>query len=151
LIFVYIPSSVITNDWHLPIGNFSLAKNSYNTNSRYRSTPLPLMQRMAPEIFFGREQVVSDMASSTASEEQIKLALLGGAGIGKTSVALHVLPHHLVVECYGDCRYFVCCDAVTSSETLEELILHCLQMPPVDGKNVFKTLHQTLSNANLNK
>ena len=100
---------------------------------------------MPPEISFGREKLVSDMAFLAASTDQIRLTLLGAGGIGKTSVALHILHHDLVVNRYANRRYLICCDAITSAETLAELILRYLRMPPVYGECILKMVHRILS------
>jgi len=61
----------------------------------------PPSQPSAPEIFFGRNEYVSDMANVLASEDNIRLAILGGGGMGKTSTALHILHHSAVKAKYG--------------------------------------------------
>jgi len=61
------------------------------------SIPLPPSQPVAPEIFVGRDDVVSDLASLIVGNEQTRLAILGAGGMGKTSTALHILHHKDVV------------------------------------------------------
>jgi predicted ATPase len=110
------------------------AQNGYSADDR--CGPIPL--RPAPEIFFGREKL-------TANREQTRLTLLGAGGMGEKSVALQILNHELVVNHYDNRRYFVYCDAITSAETLAELILHFLGIPPVYGENILETMHRTVS------
>jgi len=99
---------------------------------------------VAPEIFFGRDDIVFDCASLVARNEQTKLAILGTGGIGKTSTALHILHHQDVVDRYDNHRYFVGCDAATSAESLATLILQIIQVPSVAGENILTLLHRAL-------
>ena len=107
-----------------------------------RSPPeaIPPSQPVAPEIFFGRDDIVFDCASLIARNEQTKVAILGTGGIGKTSTALHILHHQDVVDRYDNRRYFVGCDAATSAESLATLILQIIQVPSVAGENILTVL-----------
>src|SRR6266436_9065535 len=93
------------------------------------SDPFPPSQPIPPDIFFGRDDLVSDYASLLVRNTQTRLAILGSGGMGKTSTALHVLHHPDVVVRYGDRRYFVGCDTVSSAETLAMLILRIIRVP----------------------
>ena len=104
------------------------------------NTPPP-SQPVAPEIFFGRDDIVCDIVNLFAPEKQVRVAILGAAGIGKTSTAKHVL-HCLKQFEYQ--QYFVGCDAVTSADTLAALILQVLRVPPVQGEHMLTVLHQAL-------
>jgi Cdc6-like AAA superfamily ATPase len=57
----------------------------------------PPSQLIAPEIFFGRDDIVSDFASLIVRNEQTRIAILGASGIGKTSTAPHILHHRDIV------------------------------------------------------
>jgi hypothetical protein len=74
-------------------------------------------------------------------EKQVRVAILGAGGIGKTSTAKHVL-HHL--KQFDNRRYFVGCDAIISADALAALILQTLRVPPVAGENMLTVLHQVL-------
>ena len=102
---------------------------------------------MAPEIFFGRDELVSNIASLVVQTEQVRFALLGAGGIGKTSTVLHVMHQQSVVNHYGMRRYFVCCDATTSPETLAALILRSLRVSVMrhNEENILDVMHQALS------
>src|ERR1700736_1848156 len=104
------------------------------------STPPP-SQPVPPEMFFGRDDTVRDIVNLFTGDEQIRVAIMGTGGIGKTSTAKHVL-HHL--DQFGNRRYFVGCDAVTSADALAALILQILGVPPVKGENMLTVLHQVL-------
>jgi tetratricopeptide (TPR) repeat protein len=102
------------------------------------SQPAPL------DIFFGRDDIVTDFASLVVRNEPTRLALLGSGGIGKTSTALHILHHQDVVARYEDHRYFVGCDAVTSAEDLVALILRIIRAPSTSEENIVTVLARVL-------
>ena len=97
-------------------------------------SPVPQSQPVPPEIFFGRDDIISDYASLIVRNRQTRIAILGSGGMGKTSTALHVLHHRDVVSRYEDRRHFVGCDAVTSAEDLAALILQIMRVPSTAGK-----------------
>ncbi|KAF8236425.1 hypothetical protein L208DRAFT_1252470 [Tricholoma matsutake] len=104
------------------------------------STPPPL-QPVAPEIFYGREDIVHGIVNLFTPEKQVRVAILGAGGIGKTSTAKHIL-HHL--KQFDNQRYFVGCDAIISADALAALILQTLRVHPVAGENMVTVLHQVL-------
>src|SRR5882762_9049934 len=111
------------------------------------SNPIPPLQPVPPEIFFGRDDLVSDYASLLVRNAQTRLAILGSGGMGKTSTALLVLHHPDVAARYGDRRYFVGCDAVSSAEGLASLVLQTIRVPSVAGENIVTALHRVLVSA----
>jgi tetratricopeptide (TPR) repeat protein len=69
--------------------------------------------------------------------------------MGKTTTALHVLHHPDVAARYGDRRYFIGCDAVTSADGLASLILQIIRVPSAAGENILTALHRALLSAPL--
>lgn len=68
-----------------------------------------------PQVFFGRDdelKTIINLIFSSASAARI--AILGPGGIGKTVLAHAVLTNKRVVSGFGDSRYFVPCEFLTS-------------------------------------
>ncbi|KZP16426.1 hypothetical protein FIBSPDRAFT_957992 [Athelia psychrophila] len=107
----------------------------------------PPSQPSPPDIWFGRDEIVSTLAGIITVNENPRLAILGAGGMGKTSTALHVIHHQAVVARYKDRIFFVACDAATSANLLA---LHILQVVGVSmgaGENPVTALHLALKHA----
>ncbi|KAJ6623445.1 hypothetical protein B0H10DRAFT_792399 [Mycena sp. CBHHK59/15] len=78
---------------------------------------VPVLPRV-PRNIFGREKVIDTAVAALVAPEPGRVAILGSAGIGKTSVASMVLFDPRVVECFGDYRYFISCDAARGKDDL---------------------------------
>ncbi|KAF8268852.1 hypothetical protein EI94DRAFT_1726693 [Lactarius quietus] len=75
----------------------------------------------APQIFFGRDaelaQIVHMITANTGSHPA-RIAVLGPGGYGKTTIARAALTVKQILDHFGDARYFVPCESVTSSGAL---------------------------------
>jgi Cdc6-like AAA superfamily ATPase len=87
-----------------------------------------------PKIFHGRDSELTEIISML-KQESPRIAILGAAGMGKTSLAREVLHHADVVAKYED-RYFVPCDSATSSIEVAALIGAYIGLKP--GKDLTK-------------
>ena len=85
------------------------------------------------------------MANLLVRQDKIRIALLGAGGMGKTSMALTILHHSEVKARYGDLRYFVSCDSVTSSTALAPFILQIIQHKMAPNENSLNILCRVLS------
>jgi tetratricopeptide (TPR) repeat protein len=74
-----------------------------------------------PQIFFGRDaelaQIVDTITANIGSRSA-RIAVLGPGGYGKTTLARAVLTIKQIEDHFGDARYFVPCESVTSSGAL---------------------------------
>jgi AAA+ ATPase superfamily predicted ATPase len=89
-----------------------------------------------PKIFYGRESELADI-QKILNQQPARIAILGGGGIGKTSLARAVL-HHPDICIQFEHRFFVSAEAVTTSIELAALIgLHVGLTP---GKNLTQSV-----------
>jgi tetratricopeptide (TPR) repeat protein len=75
----------------------------------------------APQIFFGRDAELAqiiDMITATIGSHPARIAILGLGGYGKTTLARAVLTDKQMEDHFGNARYFVPCESVTSSGAL---------------------------------
>ena len=69
---------------------------------------------------------------------------MGSGGIGKTSAGLHIFHHPDVVHRFEHHRYFVACDAITTSDALATAILQVVGAQIVNSENPNTTLYRVL-------
>ncbi|KAF7978276.1 hypothetical protein HWV62_1120 [Athelia sp. TMB] len=131
----YIVDSTAGNDIH---------RNSSSEPATIHSSP---SQPLPPEIFYGRDDLVSDLAGLISRTEKPKIAILGPGGMGKTSTALHLINHPTVIARYQERRFFVGCDALTSTEGLAQRILQVIKAAVPAGENLVDTVHRALMGA----
>ncbi|KAJ7465929.1 hypothetical protein FB451DRAFT_1486117, partial [Mycena latifolia] len=74
-----------------------------------------------PKIFHGRELEVATIIQQL-NQQIPRIAILGGGGMGKTSLARAIVHHPQISAIYEQHRFFVACDAASSSIHLAALI-----------------------------
>ncbi|KZS87364.1 hypothetical protein SISNIDRAFT_390484, partial [Sistotremastrum niveocremeum HHB9708] len=85
----------------------------------------------APQVFFGRSEIVESIVQQLSTTGQSHVAILGPPGIGKTSVALAVLHHHDVLSSFRDNRHYISCEALSTADSLVVFLGHYLG---IEGK-----------------
>ncbi|KAJ7457460.1 hypothetical protein FB451DRAFT_1142703 [Mycena latifolia] len=88
---------------------------SHNSSNSFSLLP------SEPKIFHGRELEVSTIIQQLNLSIP-RIAILGGGGMGKTSLARAVVHHPKITARYDQHRVFVACDAASSSIQLAALI-----------------------------
>ncbi|KAJ7445334.1 hypothetical protein FB451DRAFT_1433443 [Mycena latifolia] len=114
----------------------------YSSTEGFRSSSnsmsiLPAM----PRIFHGRDSELQDIVNALTNEPA-RVAILGPAGIGKTSLARAVIHHPDIPAKYGNC-FFVGCESATTSIELAGLIGSYLGLKP--GPDQTKSVVQHFS------
>ncbi|KAF8156160.1 hypothetical protein K438DRAFT_1777586 [Mycena galopus ATCC 62051] len=105
------------------------------------SDSVTMSERSSPKIFHGGEQELDHILKLTGQKSS-RIAILGGGGMGKTSLARAVL-HHPETSSHFEHRFFVSAEAATTSIELAALIgLHVGLNP---GKDLTKPVVQYFS------
>ncbi|KAJ7099751.1 hypothetical protein C8R44DRAFT_947181 [Mycena epipterygia] len=91
-----------------------------------------------PQIFYGRDSELKDIVE-ILSQDSARIAILGGGGMGKTSLARAALHHPSIVTKYQH-LFFVACDSVTTSIEMATLLWAHIGLSPV--KDVTKAVVQ---------
>ncbi|KAJ6595211.1 hypothetical protein DFH09DRAFT_1413276, partial [Mycena vulgaris] len=113
-------------------------------SSSYNSSASISMLPSEPKIFHGREAELADILK-LFMQETPRIAILGGGGMGKTSLARAVLHHPTITGEYAQHRIFVACDLALSKDELVILIGAHLGLKPT--KNLTKViLHHFTTN-----
>ncbi|KAJ7456196.1 P-loop containing nucleoside triphosphate hydrolase protein, partial [Mycena latifolia] len=84
-----------------------------------------------PKRFHGRESDVSAIIQAFGQETP-RIAILGGGGMGKTSLARAILHHPIISGRYHQHRFFVACDAASTSIQLAALIALHVGLKPAE-------------------
>jgi GTPase SAR1 family protein len=74
-----------------------------------------------PHIFYGRDSEILDILQ-LFSQEIPRIAILGGGGMGKTSLARAIIHHTEITAQYEQQRFFVACDSAGTQVELAALI-----------------------------
>lgn len=85
---------------------------------------------------FGREALVSQLAGALAGAPDPRVAILGPAGIGKSTVALAALHRPEVAGRYGDRRYFVRLDAAPDGKAATAAIAEAVPIEPGGNQEI---------------
>ncbi|KAJ7879945.1 hypothetical protein B0H14DRAFT_3769893 [Mycena olivaceomarginata] len=99
--------------------------------------------RLSPKIFYGRESELDHIMKMLA-QQPARIAILGGGGMGKTSLAKVVL-HHPETSTKFESRFFISAESATTSIELAALIGLHIGLDP--GKNLTRAVVQYFSRA----
>ncbi|KAJ7862610.1 hypothetical protein B0H14DRAFT_495735 [Mycena olivaceomarginata] len=113
------------------------------TNDLKNSSSSFSMLPSKPKIFYGRESELDHIMKMIA-QQPARIAILGGGGMGKTSLARAVL-HHPETSAKFEYRFFVNAESATTSIELVALIGLHIGLDP--GKNLAKAVVQYFSRA----
>jgi tetratricopeptide (TPR) repeat protein len=83
----------------------------------------------SPGYCFGREREVEEVVTALLADNPQPLPILGGPGMGKTTIALKALHDKRVAERFRARRWFVRCDGVKTRAELVAAIARVLDLP----------------------
>ncbi|MEI7832764.1 MAG: SIR2 family protein, partial [bacterium] len=107
----------------------SLAPVSVAVPSAILSPTSPLRLPPKPAICEGREKEIAGLVAGMLADPPRPMVVLGGAGMGKTTITLMAAYDPQVVAHFGERRYFVRCDAMTDRLALVAAIAEKLGLP----------------------
>ena len=82
-----------------------------------------------PALCIGRDKQVNDLVETLLSPHPEPTPIVGGPGMGKSTVSLYALYDPKVAERYKDRRYFVRCKVASSRQTLVQAIAKEIGVP----------------------
>jgi tetratricopeptide (TPR) repeat protein len=84
----------------------------------------------APEDMVGRDADLAAIVAEWSSEKAKPVLVLGGPGMGKSTLILNALHDPSIATKYGNRRAFVRCDGATSSEALAQQVALAIGLTP---------------------
>jgi RNA polymerase sigma factor (sigma-70 family) len=95
--------------------------------------------------YVGRDAEVGHIARLVVEDACKPIAILGGPGMGKSTVALGLCQDPEVVKHFKGERAFVRCDAASSAEVLVETICHAVGVEPDENQTARDALLRALN------
>ncbi|KAE9385449.1 hypothetical protein BT96DRAFT_595263, partial [Gymnopus androsaceus JB14] len=120
-------------------------KSRQNATITYES--IKLATPMAPGVFTGRDELVTAGVDKLCQGDQVHLAILGAGGMGKTSLALHIMEDAKVREKFQEHAYFVPCEMMPDAPSLIQGLLQVLKLSIPEGKNGYEILETYLKSS----
>ncbi|KAJ6492112.1 P-loop containing nucleoside triphosphate hydrolase protein, partial [Mycena sanguinolenta] len=111
----------------------------WNSNELRNSSNSFSLLPSKPKTFYGRETELEDIMKMLLNQQSSRIAILGGGGMGKTSLARAALHHPDTLTIFKD-RFFVSAEPATTSVELAALIGLHVGLDP--GKDLTKAVIQ---------
>ncbi|THV04103.1 TPR-like protein [Dendrothele bispora CBS 962.96] len=100
-----------------------------------------------PIVFKGREELVEQGVAILCQQALRFLAILGAGGMGKTSLALHIMDSDLVQKKFGERCYFMPCELFADAESLVQGLIHVMELTMQENQSKQKILFNHLQSA----
>jgi tetratricopeptide (TPR) repeat protein len=115
-----------TGTVEIPAANHVRSRRGLRDQSLLRNTPsLPSLGRCV-----GREYEIGSIVRELLHEKPPAILVLGGPGIGKSTLTLAALHDPRIIESFGNRRYFVRLDAAPTAEAAIGAIADAMSLPP---------------------
>ncbi|THU77545.1 TPR-like protein [Dendrothele bispora CBS 962.96] len=101
----------------------------------------------APIVFKGREGLVKQGVNILYQQSPRFLAIVGAGGMGKTSLALHIIKSNLVQEKFQERCYFIPCEIFEDAESLVQGLIHVMKLTMQENKSKHEVLFDHLGAA----
>ncbi|KAE9406866.1 TPR-like protein [Gymnopus androsaceus JB14] len=100
-----------------------------------------------PGVLTGRDELVTEGVDKLCKRDQTHLAILGAGGMGKTSLALHIMEHTDVRKKFPQNRYFVPCEMLPDAPSLIQGLLQIFKLSMPEGKHGYEILETYLQSS----
>ncbi|THU99531.1 hypothetical protein K435DRAFT_939039 [Dendrothele bispora CBS 962.96] len=100
-----------------------------------------------PIVFKGREKLVEQGVAILCQQALRFLAILGAGGMGKTSLALHIMDSDIVQNKFGERCYFIPCELFDDAESLVQGLIHVMELTMQENQSKQKVLFNHLQSA----
>ena len=100
-----------------------------------------------PIVFKGRGELVDQGVNILCQKALRFLAILGAGGMGKTSLALHIMDSDLVQSKFGERCYFIPCELFEDAESLVQGLVHVMELTVQENQSKQKVLFDHLKAA----
>ncbi|THU90958.1 hypothetical protein K435DRAFT_675109, partial [Dendrothele bispora CBS 962.96] len=100
-----------------------------------------------PIVFKGREELVEQGINILCQQASRFLAILGAGGMGKTSLALHIMNSALVKDKFAERCYFIPCELFEDAESLVQGLGHVMKLTMQENKSKHEVLFDHLQAA----
>ncbi|KAE9408390.1 TPR-like protein [Gymnopus androsaceus JB14] len=124
-----------------------LAGGESRQNATMTYENIKLATPTAPRVFTGRDNLVTEGVEMLCKKGQAHLAILGAGGMGKTSLALHVMEHADVRKKFQEKRYFLPCEVLPDAPSLIQGLLQILKISISEGKDGYEILESYLQSS----
>ncbi|THU90226.1 TPR-like protein [Dendrothele bispora CBS 962.96] len=100
-----------------------------------------------PLVFKGREELFEQGLNILCQPAHTFLAILGAGGMGKTSLALHIMDSALVKNKFAGRCYFIPCELFEDAESLVQGLIHVMELTVQENQSKQKVLFDHLQSA----
>ncbi|THU85565.1 TPR-like protein [Dendrothele bispora CBS 962.96] len=97
-----------------------------------------------PTIFKGRKELVDQGVNILCQKALRFLAILGAGGMGKTSLALHIMSSVSVKNKFAGRCYFVPCELFEDAESLVQGLVHVMKLTMQENKSKHEVIFDHL-------
>ncbi|KAE9384928.1 TPR-like protein, partial [Gymnopus androsaceus JB14] len=131
----------------LEVLHLILAGTDTRQNATITYESIKLATPMAPGVFTGRDELVTAGVDKLCQGDHAHLAIMGAGGMGKTSLALHIMEHAKVREKFQEHAYFVPCEMMPDAPSIIQGLLQVLKLSIPEGKGGYEIMEAYLQSS----
>ncbi|THU84259.1 TPR-like protein [Dendrothele bispora CBS 962.96] len=132
-------------------GNLNIIKGDNGLSSDTKKITADMIASATPAVpivFTGREKLVEQGVTILCQQAHRFLAILGAGGMGKTSLAIHIMDSALSQNKFGERCYFIPCELCKDTESLVQGLIHVMELTVQENKSKQRVLFDYFHAAN---